>query len=291
MRLALGPILYFWPAQAVRSFYEEAAAWPVDIVYLGETVCAKRRALRPDDWLALADRLAEAGKETVLSTQTLLESEADLRTLERICNNGRHLVEANDAAALHLLGGRGPFVSGPHINAYNAATLQWLAGLGARRWVPPLELSRDAVADLQHARPAGVETEVFAYGRLPLAFSARCFTARAANVAKDRCEMRCETHPEGLMLHTREGQPLFTVNGIQLQSATPCNLLPEIDALKRLDVDVLRLSPQPRDTGRIVAAFRAALDGAAPADLRDLAPDGFNNGYWHGRAGMDWEAP
>ncbi len=292
MRLSLGPILYFWPKEAVQAFYAEAASWPVDVVYLGETVCAKRRALRPADWLALADRLAEAGKEVVLSTQVLLESEADLHTLEHICGNGRYRVEANDAAALHLLGGHTDFVSGPHINAYNAATLQWLAGLGARRWVPPAELSRDAIADLQRARPAGMETEVFAYGRLPLAFSARCFTARAANVPKDRCEMRCEAHPEGLALYTQEEQPLFTVNGIQLQSGTLCNLLPEIEDLRRLEIDVLRISPQPRDTGRIAAAFRAVLDGPTPAspdELADLAPEGFNNGYWRGQPGMAWD--
>lgn len=291
MRLALGPILYFWSAQTIREFYERAAAWPVDIVYLGETVCAKRRALRPADWLALAERLADAGKEVVLSTQVLLESEADLRLLEHLCANGRYPVEANDAAALHLLAGRAGFVSGPHINAYNAATLQWLGGLGAIRWVPPAELSREAIADLQRARPAGLQTEVLVYGRVPLAFSARCFTARAADVPKDRCETRCQSHPEGLALRTREGQPLFTVNGIQLQSGTPCNLLAEVETLRDMEIEALRISPQAVGTERIVAAFRAALDGDGAEDLADLAPEGFNNGYWHGRAGMAWEAP
>ena len=49
MKLSLGPILYYWERERVLDFYAQAAGWPVDIVYLGEAVCSKRRALRPDD--------------------------------------------------------------------------------------------------------------------------------------------------------------------------------------------------------------------------------------------------
>lgn len=296
MRLALGPILYFWPREQVYAFYEQAAAWPVDIVYLGETVCARRRALKTGDWLALAEKLSAAGKEVVLSTQALLEAESELTTLERICANGRYPVEANDMAAVRLLAGRVPFVAGPHLNTYNGETLALLAGLGARRWVPPVELSRETLSDLQAARPAGLETEVFAYGRLPLAFSARCFTARAHNLPKDQCEFRCADYPEGLALRTQEGGELFTVNGIQLQSATPCNLLGAVEHLAGLGVDVLRISPQPGGTAQILEAFRAVLDreldpAAARETVAAFAPSGFCNGYWNGAPGMVWEEP
>ena len=61
MRLSLGPILYYWDREAVLDFYARVADAPVDIVYLGEVVCAKRRALRGEDWLRIAEELESAG--------------------------------------------------------------------------------------------------------------------------------------------------------------------------------------------------------------------------------------
>ena len=98
-KLALGPVLYYWPKEKLLDFYEQIAASPVDIVYLGETICAKRRALNTEEWLALAERLSAAGKEVVLSTMALLEAESELKALHRLCENGRFTVEANDMGA------------------------------------------------------------------------------------------------------------------------------------------------------------------------------------------------
>ena len=38
MRLTLAPIPWFWPRQRVFEFYAEAAGWPLDVIYLGETM-------------------------------------------------------------------------------------------------------------------------------------------------------------------------------------------------------------------------------------------------------------
>ena len=294
LRLSLGPVPYLWPCAAMFEFYERIAGTPVDIVYLGETTCSKRRELKPEDWRVLAERLATAGKEVVLSTLTLLTARSEIGALRRICNNDRFMVEANDMAAVSALAGKGPFVTGPSVNVYNARTLQFLAKRGLRRWVLPVELSRKTLQEIQADRPQGIETEVFSYGRLPLAFSARCYTARAYNLPKDDCQFKCRDHPDGLMLYTREDAPFLVLNGIQTQSAQTFNLIGEIDELRRLDVDVMRIDPQSEHTDRIIDLFHDALAGAkhaadAARDLEDLMPIGPCNGYWFGGAGMQWQ--
>jgi len=291
-KLALGPVPYFWPRDTLLEFYEGIAASPVDIVYLGETVCAKRRSLNRSEWLQLGGRLQAAGKEVVLSTLTLLEAGSELGNLKRLCQQQDFMVEANDMAAVQQLCGSRPFVSGPAIDIYNARTLALLAGLGLQRWVLPVELSRNTLADMQAQRPAGVATEVFVYGRLPLAYSARCFTARAHNLPKDDCQFRCLDYPDGLLLSTREDQPFLVLNGIQTQSAKSINLIDELDDLRALGVDVLRISPQSMHTEYIIETFHKCLqNGAASncsaAELDKVLPLGACNGYWHGTAGMD----
>ena len=293
MKLALGPVLYLWNRDTLLDFYARAAQWPVDIVYLGETVCSKRRALRGRDWLDLAVRFADAGKEVVLSTLALVEAASELGAMRRIAENGHYLVEANDMAAVNMLAGRTAFVAGPHINTYNGETLRLLAELGARRWVMPVELGRETLSALQAERPTGMETEVFAFGKLPLAFSARCFTARAHDLPKDACEFRCGDYPDGMLLSTREDQAFLTLNGIQIQSAGTSNLIAEIPALRALNVDVLRLSPQSTHMDKVVSAFRRVMhDELSPQDaqhaLDEYLPVRPCNGYWHGLPGMDW---
>ncbi len=292
MKLSLGPIQYFWDRERVFDFYRQVADAPVDIVYIGETVCSKRRALRLPDWLEIAGRLADAGKEAVLSTLTLIEAESEAAYLRTIAENGRYTVEANDMAAISVLEGAAPFVVGPHINVYNARSLALMARAGAMRWVMPLELDRDTLAALQSARPAGLETEIFVFGRLPLSFSARCFTARAHNLPKDECGFRCADYPDGMPLRTREGMSFLNLNGIQVQSGETCNLVHEIGALRTLGVDVLRLSPQADGMFEIVDAFRGVMDGrldsaAAAGLLAPYHPAGACDGYWHAAPGMD----
>ena len=293
MNLSLGPLLYYWPRDDVLAFYEAAQGWPVARIYLGESVCSRRHLMRLPDWLELAEKLAAAGKEVVLSTQTLIESESDLKVLRKIVRDGRFLVEANEWGAVRLLSEAGlPFVAGSTLNIYNPETLDVLAGLGAHRWLPPVEVSRTALtALLQHA-PANIETEIFAYGRLPLAYSARCFTARHYNLPKDDCQFRCLDHPDGLMLATREGEPFLALNGIQTQSAGVYSLIGEVPVLRELGVTSLRLSPQSRHMDRVVAAFDAALAGdtGATAGLAKVMPGPAVDGYWHGRAGLEQDA-
>jgi collagenase-like PrtC family protease len=292
MKLSLGPLLYYWPRETVQAFYAAIADTPVDIVYLGEAVCSRRHEVKLADWIEIAQMLRAAGKEVVLSTQVLLESGSDVTVLHKIAANGEFAVEANDMGAVHCVTGKLPFVAGPHLNIYNGDTLAWIAGLGASRWVMPLEMKREDLAVLQRERPQGLQTEVFAFGRLPLAFSARCFTARHLNLPKDDCGFSCVAHPDGLVLRTREDEPFLVLNGIQTQSARVHSLLGDLPSLEKTGVDVVRISPQSQHTPEIVGLFDAVRRGAmspraAHDKLQQLLPGEACNGYWHGRSGME----
>ncbi len=293
MKLALGPLLYYWPRQETLDFYAGIAASSVDTIYLGETVCSRRHELRLEDWQELGRQLVAAGKEVILSSQSLIESESDLKALRQIIGQGEFRVEANDMGAVRLLAEAGvtDWVAGPTLNIFNPHTLELLMEAGAGRWVVAPEIPGAALAEVRAGLTRPIETEVFAYGRLPLAHSARCFTARHFNLQKDACEFRCLSIMDGIPLRTREGQPFLTLNGVQTQSARVHNLLADLPSLASR-AEVLRISPQGAHGRDIIDIFRAALDGrltpvTALDASRDYMPEAPCNGFWHGRPGVE----
>ncbi len=294
MQLTLGPLLYFWPKQDVYNFYAGMAETAVETIYLGETVCSKRRQLKTDEWLGLARELQSCGKQVVLSGLALLEAESELKTLRRICNNGEFQVEANDMAAVQLLSQQGlTFTTGPSINIYNLQVLKRLYRNGMRRWVMPVELGAETLSALlqqvaQDGSMPELETEVFAYGCLPLAYAARCFTARYRNVPKDNCEFCCIEYPDGLVMRSQEGKALFTMNGIQTLSAEHYNLEHELTRMAEIGVDKVRISPQREGLVEVIKRFDDRLNGRSGAEVIPLVRQGQCNGYWYGEPGIQW---
>lgn len=299
MRLTVGAVPYYWPRRTLLQFYADLADSAADTLVLGETVCSRRHEMKPDDWLSLGRDLQAAGKRVVIATQVLVQSEADLRVLRRFAAQDIE-VEAGDASALRLLAREGrPFVLGPHINVYSWAALQEHAGLGATHWVAPVELALDTVAQVNppHERVQGsngpVSTEVFAFGRLPLAFSARCFTARHHRLDKDHCEFRCLDDPDGLLLATEDGKPFLVLNGIQTQSAGLQCLVSHRAALMQAGVDSLRLSPCSHGFADVVGCFERVMNeqgsaAEAMAQLRAMGlPGELVDGYARGHAGLE----
>lgn len=290
-RISLAPLAYYWPRATVTSFYADVAESAVDIVYLGEVVCSRRHELRLDDWLALARDVRDAGKQVVVSTQTLIESDSERRAMHRLVEQAvadGFMVEANEPGAIRVLGGQ-PFVAGPHLNAYHGATLAWLASLGCQRYVAPVECGQAQLTALKAETPAGLASEVLVWGRMALAFSARCFTARHLHLKKDECGFRCLDYPDGLDLRTREHGEFLAINGIQTQSGLCLDLLAQAPRLAALGVDVLRVSPQSQGTLEAITALQQVrADRPLPAVTLPMGM-GRCNGYWYGRPGIDWQ--
>lgn len=290
MKLSIGPILYFWSKKTIHDFYHQIIESPVDIVYVGETICSKRRELSSKDWITLAQEINESQKQVVLSTLALIEARSELSVVKKLCENGELLVEANDMAAVQFLSERGlPFVAGHSINIYNTKTLEILCKQGLIRWIPSVELSGQQIENIlesahQHNFANQFETEIFSYGHLPLAYSARCFTSRAKQRPKDDCEFICIDYPDGLLLDTQEDEILFNLNGIQTQSGKKANLLPQWRQMQNMGVDIMRISPQSHGTIQMIETIHNCMGD----QQLDLANDGTEhcNGYWFAEEGM-----
>ena len=264
IELALGPCFFNWPKDRLRDFYAAIAdEAPVDRVYLGEVVCGKRAPFTDKLWPEVIARLERAGKTVVTSLLALPITARDRWTTTEKAKKAAH-VEINDLGAL---GDRedGPFAVGPFVNVYNEATLALLRDRGGESWCPPVELPLADIATIAAAVPE-VAVELFAFGRLPLAVSARCYHARAFDRAKDNCQFVCDRHGDGMGVDTLDDQPFLAVNGIQTLShgVQLATLAPA--TLAESGVRRLRLSPHGVDMTTVAWTFRSLLDGA-------LAPD------------------
>jgi len=289
-KLSIGPCLFNWKPEVWRDFYfqiaDEAA---VDTVHLGEVVCSKRTPFFEKYIPEVAERLAAAGKAVVLSSLALVMSEKERDGVRSLAQDaGDFLVEANDYSAAAALAGK-PHVIGPLVNVYNEGTLAYVARKGAIRVCLPPELPAATIAVMAAQKQA--EIEVMAFGRLPLAISARCYHARSRNLHKDGCQYVCADDPDGMVVDTMEGKPFLAVNGTQTMSYHYLNLLGEVKDLASLGVGRFRLSPHACDMAAVARLFRDVLDSrieAQEADLQlqDICRDAeFSNGYVHGQPG------
>ncbi|WP_096701441.1 U32 family peptidase [Magnetospirillum sp. 15-1] len=288
-KLTLGPVLFNWKPETLRDFYFRMADEScVDAVHVGEAVCSKRTPFFEPFIPEVIERLTAAGKEVVLSSLALIMSDREIAQARDLAQAEGVLVEANDISVAALMNGR-PFVAGPLLNIYNEGTLGTLAAMGAARVCLPAELSADAVAALAASTP--MEVEVQAFGRLPLAISARCYAARARNLSKDGCQYVCADDPDGMAVETLDEVPFLAVNGTQTMSYHTMDLLGDVAGLAARGIGRFRLWPQTFDMVAVAALFRAVLAGKADLEeaedrLVALCPGAeFANGYIHGRPG------
>jgi collagenase-like PrtC family protease len=290
--LTLGPVLFNWPAERWRDFYFRIAdEGPFGTVYVGEVVCAKRAPFFAPVLPEVIGRLTRAGKDVVLSTPILIGGTREMKDAEAMAAEAETMLEANDIGMAALLEGR-PHCIGPTVNVYNERTLAYLAKRGAVRCTLPWEMPAAAIEKLTGAVP-GVAIEVAAFGRMPLAISARCYHARAHGLAKDSCRYVCAEDEDGMAVGTLDGEPFLAVNGTQTLSYRYLNLLAELPALRAMGVGYVRLSPHALDMVAVGRLFRAVLDDGMDAAealkrLAALAPGAkFANGFFKGGAGVE----
>ncbi len=293
VELTLGPVLFNWEPDTWRDFYFRIAdEAPVDTVAIGEIVCSKRLPLYAQHLPAAIDRLTAAGKTVLLSSLILVTLDREQRQMEELARTSEILVEANDVSCLAHLAGRAHAI-GPFVNVYNEATARFLAGRGARRICLPPELPATSIAAITAAVP-DVRVELLAFGRVPLAISARCVHARLHGLTKDTCRFVCAEDADGLAVDTLDGEAFLAVNGVQTLSCTMANLVEALPLLAGMGVASCRLSPQSGDMVAVARLFRAVLDGgsapaAARAELARLFPAArFSDGFLHAGPGAEY---
>lgn len=291
-RITLGPIYFLWSEEKWRDFYFRIAdEAPVERVVLGETVCSKRSHFHEAALADVVERLQAAGKEIVLSTLALATLGREIRSTAALMEQGDFPVEVNDLSGLGLA--RHPHLIGPLVNVYNGATARLLFGRGATTICLPPELPFASVQAICAALPDR-DFEIMAFGRLPLAISARCAHARAKGRSKDNCQFVCGEDPDGLPLKTLDRQSFLVLNGVQTVSQTCQVLLGELTDLRSAGVTGIRLSPQDCDMVAVSNVFRSVLDGKLDGahgveTLQHIYPAvEFSNGFHHSQEGAKW---
>lgn len=290
----MGPVPYLWSGEKWRDFYYRIAeSGHVDAVTLGEVVCSKRDHFTRPFLPQVIERLTAAGKSVAVASLALVTLEREAAQTKRLADEPQ-LAEANDLSALRVLAGK-PHLVGPFVNVYNGATARLLAKRGATRICLGPELPAASIASITAGAPE-IEYEIIAFGRLPLAISARCAHARAKGNTKDNCQFVCGDEPDGLDVDTLDGQPFLTLNGVQTMSRHCQVLLNDLPALAELGLTHLRLSPQDCDMVAVAEIFAEVRDGrVAPEEgiaklqiVYSAAP--YSNGFLHGAPGMNWVA-
>jgi collagenase-like PrtC family protease len=293
--LSLGPVPYLWDGPKWRDFYFRIAdEAPVSHVTLGEIVCSKRLHFTEPFAADVIERLEAAGKRVHLASLAMVTLERESRHVRAMAADSLWPVEAGDLSALHVLNGR-PHTIGPLVNVYNAATARLLSSRGAFSICLPPELPMASVAEIIKGAP-DTDFEIFAFGRMPLAISARCAHARSKGLTKDNCQFICANDPDGLPVHTLARQPFLALNGVQTVSFTCQALIGELDELSAIGVRRIRLSPQDCDMVAVAQAHQDVLSGQIDGEeglarLRTIYPGvPLSNGFFHDQAGAAFVA-
>ncbi len=291
MDISLSQIPFNWTEKAITDFYKEMAHLPLGTIYIGDTVCSKREAtISTKQWLTIAEELQAKGKLVIFSTLGMIETNPELSQLAKTCTETPFMLEANDISSVNILSRLDKeFACGPGINIYNHNTLNILQQKGMVRWTPPVELSIEAIADIRNAaKNTNLEIELFAFGYLPLAISARCYSARQEGLDKEHCGNICNKTPFGYCVDTTDGKDFLRINGTQTMSAAIHNALNGWKAAEAAGINSLRISPANTDMKSVIEQTYSMLSGNIDSVEIELDPrERFCDGFAFNRAGIE----
>ncbi len=283
--ISLAPLHYPWSGEQISQFYHDAAQNSlISRVYLGEIVCAKRRPLIQKYLTTIIGELQAANKEIVISTPVLHnDNDSHQLMLDNIALAQHHqlTVEINDLAGLSHLNGQ-KFIVGPYINTYNRDTLGVFQRIGAQLLCPPFECNQTVIRDLAQGN---LPLEITIFGKIPLSISSRCFIAHHQQLLRDECKLACIKENQELIA-TSGNTDLFTINGMQVQSAKIYNLINQLPELLAMGINNFRIMPTTGfSLAKISNLITTVLSGQKTPNLDDGQ---FVNGFYHNCEGYKY---
>ena len=276
MELTLGPILFDWRRDEVLRFYDEVADLPIDRVYVGEVVCAKKLGLNLDDVASIIKKLESAGKKVTLSSLAVVSNEDELAFTRRLV--GLHgSIEANDMSVLNIVDASVKEVfAGPHITTYNAPSIEFLKSIGVARVTFPVELSRASMASAIKRR--GYSAKPSPTANSP--FLAVLYVG--ARLVENQCS-HCARCPDGMELKT------VTNAGLRRDLSFDADVYTLVEFVEDFGNRRERCVAQKEGTKAITGVFRKRIEEPRRMKVRRKGPrNRFCNGWYSGSAGKDY---
>jgi len=288
MEIAIGPLPTNWGKEKILDYYRKVAAHPgINRAYVGEIACTKRDILDPRLFTEIQDLLKGAGKEVILSTHVLPTNEGDVNKSRALMEEA-HQIEVNNVGIFNVWlkeFREKPLTLGPYFNVYNPQSAKFLLKYKIRRIVFPVDISVNTMEKM--CEEVDVPFEVVTYGNFPIAFSWRCYTARAFGKLRRDCGFKCY-EVKNLPHATLEGEPLFMINGPAVYNAKTYCLVSYLKGFQEMGVASIRIETIPENVVEVADIFKALIEreispAQAEKKLASLSEYGLDTRYFTGR--------
>ncbi|MDI6689512.1 MAG: U32 family peptidase [Actinomycetota bacterium] len=288
MEIAIGPLPTNWGKEKILDYYRKVAAHPaINRAYVGEIACTKRDILDPELFIEIQDSLKKAGKEVILSTLVLPTNEEDLNKSRALMAKA-HEIEVNNMGIFNVWlkeFREKSLTLGPFFNVYNPQSARFLLKYKIRRILFPVDISMNTMEKM--CQEIDIPFEVVVYGNFPIAFSWRCYTARAFGKLRRDCGFKCY-EVKNLPQATLEDEPLFMMNGPAVYNAKTYCLISHLKRFRGMGVAGIRIETIPENVVGVADIFKAVIDGEisptqAEKKLASLSAYRLDTCYFTGR--------